>query len=109
MLLYCLFKFKLTRFFPARTTHWGRVFRFKELFCDINNGFNGKSHYKLLAIFLSNRWHFSHQPVLPHISIEVPTIHYEKSSIQLKEKLSELVKAYYWFISKGGNFDAKKF
>ena len=33
----------------------------------------------------------------------------EKSSIQLKEKLLEMVKVYYWFISKGDNFDAKQF
>ena len=28
------------------------------------------------------------------------------SSVRLKEKLSEMVKIYYWFISKGVNFDA---
>ena len=30
----------------------------------------------------------------------------KNSSIRLKEKLSEMVKNYYWFISKGGSFDA---
>ena len=32
-----------------------------------------------------------------------------KGSIQFKEKLSEMVKVYYRFNSKGGNFDAKQF
>ena len=30
----------------------------------------------------------------------------QNSSIRLKEKLSEMVKLYNWFISKGVNFDA---
>ena len=33
----------------------------------------------------------------------------EKRSIQFKGKLSEMVKIYYCFISKGGNFDVKQF
>ena len=33
----------------------------------------------------------------------------ERSLIQSKEKLSEMVKIYYCFISKGDNFDAKQF
>ena len=45
--------------------------------------------------------------MLPHNLIEAPTIRNEKSSIQLKEKLSEMSKIYYWFISKGGNFNAQ--
>ena len=82
------------------------IFQVKGPFCDINNhGFNGKFYYKL---FVSIGFFF-HQPVLPHISIEAPMICDEKSSIILKEKLSEMVKVYYWFISKGGNFDAKQF
>ena len=90
MLLYCLFKFKLTR-----------IYLLLDPFCDINNSFNGKSNYTLFDIFLSNRWDFLHQPMLPYISTEAPTIR--------NEKLSEMIKVYDWFISKGGNIDAKQF
>ena len=98
MLLYCLLKFKLTR-----------IYLLLDPFCDINNSFNGKSNYKLFDICFSNRWDFFHQPVLPHISTEAPTIRNEKRLIQCKKKLSEMVKVYDWFISKGGNFEAKQF
>ena len=40
--------------------------------------------------------------MLPYILIEAPAIRNEKSSIQLKEKFSEMIKVYYWFMSKGG-------
>ena len=56
------------------------------MFCDINNGFNGKTHNKLFAIFLSNLWDFFHKPVLPHDLILAPAIRYEKCSIRLKKK-----------------------
>ena len=77
-------------------------------FCDINIGVNGKFHYKLFSKVLSNRCDFFREPVLQHISVEAPTIRNEKDSMQLKEKFSEMVKVYYW-LSKGGNFDAKQF
>ena len=81
--LYWLFKFNLTRIFLFEQQR----IRVQGPFCDINNGFNGKSHNKLFGIFLSNRWDFFHKPVLPHISIEAATIRNDKRSIQLKKKL----------------------
>ena len=48
-----------------------------------------------------------HQPMLPHISIEAPTIRNAKKFGTIKGKqLGKKVKVYYWFISKGVNFDA---
>ena len=33
----------------------------------------------------------------------------KRFAIEKKERLSEMVKVYYWFISNGDNFDAKQF
>ena len=82
MLLYCLLQFKLTRI-PAPTTHWSGVFRSNALFCDINNGFNGNSHYNLTGIDVI----FFQQPVLLYITIEAPTIRNEKSLIRFQKWL----------------------
>ena len=87
MLLYCIFKFKLTQIFLLEQ-HTGVMLKAQCPFCDINNGVNGNSNYKLIVIFILNRRDVFHQPVMPHISSEAPMIRNEKKFDTIKGKAS---------------------
>ena len=50
---------------------------------------------RLPFFFSTDGMFFTWQPMLPHISVEAPAIRNQKSSIQLKEKISDMVKVCY--------------
>ena len=86
MLLNLCLKIKYARIIP-RVTQTSVVILHPSHFCELNSTFNGNSHYKSFAIFLSNRRELLSDDLVIHSLQKSKRIADEKKQMQSELKL----------------------